>query len=33
MKNKTLGVAEEEDIKMGNLEEDGLKNNAPFGRC
>jgi hypothetical protein len=32
MKNKTLGVAEE-DIKMGNLEEDDPMNNAPFGKC
>jgi len=32
MKNKTLSVAEE-DIKLGNLEEDDLKNNAPFGKC
>jgi cytochrome P450 family 6 len=33
MKNKTLGVAEEEDIKLGNLEEDDLKSIAPFGKC
>jgi len=32
MKNKTLRLAEEEDIKVGNLEDD-LKNNAPFGKC
>jgi len=33
MKNKTQRVTEEEDIKLGNLEEDDLKNNAPFGKC
>jgi cytochrome P450 family 6 len=33
MKNKTLVVAEEEDIKLGNLEEDGLNSIAPFGKC
>jgi cytochrome P450 family 6 len=33
LKNKTLRVAEEEDIKLGDLEEDDLKNNAPFGKC
>jgi hypothetical protein len=33
MKNKTLVVAEEEDTKQGNLEEDCLKNSAPFGKC
>ena len=33
MKNKTLSVAEEEDIKVGNLQEQDLKNNAPFGKC
>jgi cytochrome P450 family 6 len=33
MKNKTLGVDEEEDIKLGNIEEDDLKNNAPFRKC
>jgi cytochrome P450 family 6 len=33
MKNKTLSVAGEEDIKLDNLEEDDLKNNAPFGKC
>ena len=33
MKNKTLSVAEEEDIKLGNLQEHDLKNNAPFGKC
>jgi cytochrome P450 family 6 len=32
LKNKTLGVAEEDDIKLGNLDIDDLKNNAPFGR-
>jgi len=33
MKNKTLSVAEEEDIKLGNLQEHDLKNSAPFGKC
>jgi cytochrome P450 family 6 len=33
MKNKTLGVAEEENIKLCNLEEDDLKSIAPFGKC
>jgi len=33
MKNKTLQLPEEEDIKLGYLEEDDLKNNAPFGKC
>lgn len=32
MKNKTLRVAEEEDIKLGNLEDDDLKSNAAFGK-
>jgi hypothetical protein len=33
LKNKTLRTAEEEDIKLGNLQEHSLKNNAPFGKC
>jgi cytochrome P450 family 6 len=33
MKNKTLGVAEEENVMLGNLEEDDLKSIAPFGKC
>jgi hypothetical protein len=33
MKNKTLQLPEEEDIKLGYLEEDDLKSNAPFGKC
>jgi hypothetical protein len=31
--NKTLRIAQEDDIKMDNLEEDDLKNKAPFGKC
>jgi cytochrome P450 family 6 len=33
LKNKTLGVTEEDDIKMGNLDIDYLRNNTPLGRC
>jgi cytochrome P450 family 6 len=33
LKNKTLRVAEEDDIKLVNLDIDDLKNNVPFGRC
>ena len=34
MKNKTLSVDEkEEDVKLDNLQEHDLKNNAPFGKC
>ena len=33
MKNETLRVDEEEDIQLSTLEEDDLKNNAPFGKC
>ncbi|XP_021934435.1 cytochrome P450 6k1-like [Zootermopsis nevadensis] len=30
LKNKTLGVAEEDNIKLGNLDADETENNAPF---
>jgi hypothetical protein len=33
MKNKTLNVAEEDDIKLVNLQEHDLKNNVGFGKC
>jgi cytochrome P450 family 6 len=33
LKNKTLGVAEEDEIKLGKLDVDDLKNNVPFGKC
>jgi hypothetical protein len=33
LKNKTLRVAEEEDIKMCDLEDHDLKNKAPFVKC
>jgi cytochrome P450 family 6 len=32
MKNKTLGVAEEEDMNFGHLDIDDLKTNTPFGK-
>lgn len=32
LKNKTLEVAEEEDMTSGNLDIDDLKTNAPFGK-
>jgi cytochrome P450 family 6 len=32
LKNKILGVAEEYDINLGNLDLDDHKNNVPFGR-